>query len=1678
MRERIDDRYDVIRPLGVGTMGRVDLVLDTRENELRALKRLQRPDAETLARLREEFAALARIKHPNLVQVFDLGQLQGGGIYFTMEFLDGLPLERAVRPGDVPGALRAARDVLDGLDALHAAGYAHCDLKPANMLVMPGADGALETRIVDLGLAGKIGEAPGDRVRGTPGYVAPEIRGGGAYGRDSDLYALGASIYRVLSGRPAFAGRDAAEILEVQDRGAPTLLPLRAVNVPAALDAPLLGLLSPDPRHRAAAARDLREIARRRAGGDGRSAAMPDVLHRSGQVVGRDDVLTRVRETLLAKTGRHAAVLHGPHGAGKTRLAREIAIEAELLGRPVTWIERGGEAFELTEGALFVFEDFDAWPESALSSLHLPSADGNWSLLFVQGRAPRDGDALYRYLLRLENPPAPVLVGLTALEPAAADRLLTERLGGSVPSGIVSEIRTAAGSWPGTMLLELERRIQSGRLVRDGDGWREDDVATPAPPGEDDEGEALLARLGAEAAAAAVVVAGYPPLVAPDELAQVSGLDSQALTRGLEDLEWAGHVQSEGARRRIVPESLARTLRLDARDHALLPARERLRDRLRRLTSAAPSPNDEAIRPALLLSLGCHDLALGDPSGAGQHLMEAFEAALASSTGIADEATRLLVRLPGLETGRQADLLITLARRWREAGDATRSDELWTAARSLPLSGTDGRSAEWALEHAVLLSQMVKYKRALELLDGLVENSETSPLPPGLEGRVRSLRGWCRVRTGQREEGLREMHAAIEVLPEADLGERAVVHSRLGITMFLAGMTEDGSVHLDRSLELATKMGNPDIEARIRGNLGLRYRIEGRLEEADLELRRAYELLSLSGRLEQLPATLSNLLSTALDRCDWEGWSRFQELLESSSRNSGNPVALGRCYEGRATIGILRGNAREAARAMRKQRRWLSGDFPEEFYLYYRIQTGVLAGWLSDERKSARILERIRQRAQEVSIPAIEALASRCIAELMLIRNRPRDAKPHAEAVLKLRGADVSLAIPAVLTLARVALRCGDLVELERHIAASASRLKGDASPVIAPSREELEAYRAILSGQFTEAEVRVEAAAQGFRRLDLAPAEILLEWEVGLAYMATDQRAALEHLGRAHGIARRCGIVAWSHRIAEHLALVMRDSKHLSQQFHLTGSTDSRLLPKVIELANSLLEFPVLLQRALTLAAETIGASRGFILLSGESELELMAVAQHGGVDDAARSTALTISRTIVRRVTETGQAFLTDDAGSDPRLGSTQSLLDMAVRSLICVPLRTRDRVIGTIYLESRSTGAQFSISDLDLVESFAGLIAVTIENGRLHDELKRSRERIVGQNLTLRREVSKRYAKPNIIGQSPEIAAVLSDVERVAVARASVLITGESGTGKELIAKMIHYASPRADQSCVSLNCAAFPSDLIESELFGIEDRAATNVKGRIGIFEQAHGGTLFLDEIGDMPVIVQMKLLRVIQEREFTPIGGTKVRPVDFRLISATHQDLRKLIGDGRFRDDLYFRIHHLAIHIPPLRERKIDILLLADHFLQKFCEENSRPIPQMSPEFKATLLKSRWDGNVRELQYYVERIAVMSSGATLDPIFLPRDLDEISKAGEAGAQSGGQLGLDSAAPHRTAVDEFERNRILQALAASHGNQRQAAAALGMKESTFRYSLRKLGIMPDRTSARRRPRKMFQ
>jgi DNA-binding NtrC family response regulator len=366
----------------------------------------------------------------------------------------------------------------------------------------------------------------------------------------------------------------------------------------------------------------------------------------------------------------------------------------------------------------------------------------------------------------------------------------------------------------------------------------------------------------------------------------------------------------------------------------------------------------------------------------------------------------------------------------------------------------------------------------------------------------------------------------------------------------------------------------------------------------------------------------------------------------------------------------------------------------------------------------------------------------------------------------------------------------------------------------------------------------------------------------------------------------------------------------------------------------------------------------------------------------------------------------------------------------------------------------------------------VALAVEGRRLREE-----------NVQLKRALKQRYNFPNIIGKSEPILSVLDLVAQVAPSRSTVLITGESGTGKELIAKAIHSASPRADKPFVPVNSGSIPVDLLESQLFGHVRGAFTSaVASKKGLFEIADQGTIFFDEIATVSQETQVKLLRVIQEREFMRLGGTETIKVDVRILAASNVDLLQLVREGHFREDLYHRLNVIALRLPPLRERREDIPLLLEHFLRRFSEENSRPLRSLAPAALKLLMDYDWPGNVREVENVVERGVVLSTQELLEPDLLPEAIRSRT-AGPAGLQLAGLLPSFSSAPdghpagHPTPslfqiVEEIERRVIVDMLERTGWNQTEAAERFQIPLSTLNQKIKRLGIETRRRSSSHR------
>jgi len=399
---------------------------------------------------------------------------------------------------------------------------------------------------------------------------------------------------------------------------------------------------------------------------------------------------------------------------------------------------------------------------------------------------------------------------------------------------------------------------------------------------------------------------------------------------------------------------------------------------------------------------------------------------------------------------------------------------------------------------------------------------------------------------------------------------------------------------------------------------------------------------------------------------------------------------------------------------------------------------------------------------------------------------------------------------------------------------------------------------------------------------------------------------------------------------------------------------------------------------------------------------------------------------------------------------------------KSLCMFPLVSHDRVLGVLGLGSVQENA-FSDDDVSFLGQVANQIALAVENALAYGEISQLKDRLARENVYLESEIRSELHFDDIVGTSKALQRVLKEVETVAPTDSTVLIYGETGTGKELIARALHNLSARKSNAFVKLNCAAIPTGLLESELFGHEKGAFTGaISQRVGRFEVAHRGTIFLDEIGEIPLELQPKLLRVLQEREFERLGSSRTLRSDARLIAATNRDLKEMVDQQKFRSDLYYRLNVFPIRVPALRDRKEDIPLLVRHFVQEFSRRNNRAINTIPSEAMEVLVRYSWPGNIRELQNVIERAVIISRGPVLTVAISELDA-EIAPKRDAGSKESLQ----------DTLNETERSQILRALEAANwviSGPQGAAARLGMKRSTLQLRMQKLGIRLSRTAVR--------
>ena len=593
--------------------------------------------------------------------------------------------------------------------------------------------------------------------------------------------------------------------------------------------------------------------------------------------------------------------------------------------------------------------------------------------------------------------------------------------------------------------------------------------------------------------------------------------------------------------------------------------------------------------------------------------------------------------------------------------------------------------------------------------------------------------------------------------------------------------------------------------------------------------------------------------------------------------------------------------------------------------------------------------------------------------------------------------------------------------------------------------------------------------------QLRVGRAEISIELDPGEAGSTSDTIQIRAGAGDPGEVGMQT-LTGEGHRERENLRVFAHITRELLRETDLM-----RLLRLIVDSAVSL----VAGERGFLL----LGDGNGNLLEGDATDLKQMTVRVARSFDrEDIPIPASRLSMGIARQVAQSQKAVLSVDAGRDDRFDGMASVEDLRLRSVMCLPLQVPSehgaRVHGVLYLDNRLQESAFTSDDLDLITLLADQASIAIRNARMVAELRQHAERAVQSahkiellNAQLGRKVKDRdtelavvraelgrergrYDYTSIVGASEGMRRVFQQLDRIIETDLPVMIEGESGTGKELIARAIHFNGARKEHPFVSENCAALPDTLLESELFGHTRGAFTGAhKAKKGLLEQADGGTLFLDEIGDMSQEMQKKLLRVLQEGEFRSLGSEQRISVDVRVVAASHRNLEELVSKGEFREDLYYRVNVLSVRLPPLRERREDIPLLAEHLLARAARESNRAVPLLPREVVAALTAHDWPGNVRELENEMRRLVVLVDDAVQLDLLSTSVLERRSLGlGQVDVsrvmEPGGNI--------RDAVADLEKRSIDAALKAAGGNKSRAAQTLGISRFALQRKLDKYGI----------------
>ncbi len=1599
----LSSRYVIEEALGEGATARTYLATDTLWGGHVAIKTLTHRALSEV--MRHEFSVLRGLTHPcaSVPQDFGFDVAQSPPTeYLVSRFVSGVTLDEYA-PGKGWEEIRTVvLDVLSALGFLHRQGLGHGDVKPSNILV----DGRGRGVLIDFGCARPLGTSS-NAFSGTWKYASPELRGGGVFDARADLYALGESLKQLLA---RFEIRPAAEDWEqVSSWTAPV-----QSSRPAAVSQVLEGLGVPG---------------RLDAGARG---AAPTLL-------GRDAEFVQLQQHLNAFTQGRSGIrwvhIWGAAGVGSSRLALELKWAAQLTAQVFEAASPRGHAIAELIGRL----DKTAAPKTllaALSQWRARAAESDRAVVVVDDvhRLDDASRELLVALVRTAEPTDAILGVSTGHGPlqGQAEAVFNLEL---MPLGRSSVDRWHEAS--GTRLTQSQLFAQSGGYP----------AAVYALLSTADSVHALggVDELSLEEQQALALLA----VDCDDVEALVSSETWTALAH-------RGRVRRLGGQFQLLHQAqragLLGELPADVVAWAHGVAARSLSERLGDVApsadgATAAKEQGTSARAGWAPRLADHLAGSGDVRGAAALLEHATPAA-----GWATAAQSIIPRVGVLEAQERAAVLLFCARSLIAASKL----ELARTALNLALAGTTTQRTQALQLAAELHLRAGAPQRASRLAVRCLRDREALEL--GLFEPL-SLLARAELSLGNYERALDLVASAMR--HESSETQRVELAQVQALASMYSGQTREAIGLFETLSEQYHALGDERARGRVLSYLAITHFRRGELGLA----RDAYDAaFAAAQRADATDLVASSLLNRAtLD----QQLGRWGAALQGYERALVLARALGR----------------------------------DSTVLRLQFNLGNLSLQIGALEHARTALERAEVQARTSGANAVRTSTGLALGELELLRRRPDAAATHVADVLSLaaahnahREADEAQLLLAQIELARDAgdaaaqalSRVSFSQQAERIAAQSEHGLDLGASERTG-GRQQADTeddYRDLLSSYYT---------IRGQQELALGDPKAATAWaQAALTWATRTSQPLLE--ARAHSLwylaARQSGEgtagfhrdQAWRtfNRIASDLPASYRDAFWTHPERALLLESDETFSARSIDrkrlqqfLAvnrriNSTLSIDQVLAGALDAAIELLGAERGFVLLAEGEELvpRAMRNLSRAKLDDESMS----FSRSIARRVLLSERAVVTVDASNDMRFRSEASVHAMQLKSVACVPFASANGPRGVLYVDNRLQMGRFTEDDSDLMLALGDQVAIALENASLHEELVRktaalARATHLAENRVAKQErqiarlqrtvrsqqqsLETRYDYRQLVGRGPAMQRVLTVLDRVIDTDVTVLIEGESGTGKELVARAIHVNSGRAAGEFVSINCGALPENLLESELFGHKKGAFSGAtEERRGLLQSASGGTVFLDEVGELPLSLQVKLLRALQERRVRPLGSTREEALDVRIVAATNRTLSDEVTEGRFREDLYFRLSVVHVEMPPLRDRPEDLPELCNVLLARLTERTGYAAPTLTRAALSKLLGHSWPGNVRELENELTRASLRSDGA-----ILPEHIE---------------LGKPLRKRRAHSRDQYEREeaaRIFEALRAQRWNVSAVARVLDMPRNTLYRKMKRYQLKRD-------------